>query len=48
MNQVSFFRFTSGYEEVGINKPEWVNVQEALMSAITGLDLTGKELSTKL
>ncbi|MCJ7607712.1 MAG: HAMP domain-containing protein [Thermoplasmata archaeon] len=48
MNLVSFFRFTSDYEEVGINKPEWVNVQEALMSAITGLDLAGKELSTKL
>jgi signal transduction histidine kinase len=47
-NLVSFFQFTSQYEEVGINKPEWVEVREALASAIAGLDLTGTELSSRL
>lgn len=47
-NLVSFFRFTSEYEEVGINKPEWVNVEHAFKSAIIGLDLTGKRLDIKL
>ena len=47
-NLVSFFQFTSQYEEVGINKPEWVGVREALVSATAGLDLTGTELSSRL
>ncbi|MCJ2533433.1 MAG: HAMP domain-containing protein, partial [Candidatus Thermoplasmatota archaeon] len=33
-NLVSFFQFTSQYEEVGINKPQWVEVREAFVSAI--------------
>ncbi|MCJ7489727.1 MAG: HAMP domain-containing protein [Thermoplasmata archaeon] len=47
-NLVSFFQFTSQYEEVGINKPEWVEVREAFVSATAGLDLTGTELSSRL
>lgn len=47
-NLVSFFRFTSEYENVGIDKPAWVNVGEAFASATVGLDLKGKELSIKL
>jgi signal transduction histidine kinase len=47
-NLVSFFQFTSEYEEVGINKPEWVEVREAFVSAIAGLDMTGTELSSRL
>ncbi len=47
-NLVSFIRFTSEYEEVGINKPDWVNVHDAFVSAIAGLDLTGKELRGRL
>ncbi|MGB2582361.1 MAG: HAMP domain-containing protein [Thermoplasmata archaeon] len=47
-NLVSFFQFTSEYEEVGINKPEWMEVREALVSAIAGLDLTGTELCSRL
>lgn len=47
-NLVSFFQFTSQYEEVGIKKSEWVGVREAFVSAIAGLDLTGTELSSRL
>ena len=47
-NLVSFFQFTSEYEEVGIKKPEWMEVREALVSATAGLDLTGTELSSRL
>jgi signal transduction histidine kinase len=39
-NLVEFLRFTSDYEEVGINKPVWVDLQDAYASAIVGLDLT--------
>ncbi len=47
-NLVSFFQFTSQYEEVGINKPEWMDVREALVSATAGLDMTGTELSSRI
>ena len=45
---VSFFKFTSEYEEVGINKPEWINVREAFASASAGLDLAGRKLKVEL
>jgi signal transduction histidine kinase len=47
-NLVEFLRFTSEYEEVGVEKPEWINVQEAYASAIVGLDSTQVEVSSKL
>ncbi|MBE0518581.1 MAG: HAMP domain-containing protein [Thermoplasmata archaeon] len=47
-NLVAFMKFTSEYGEVGINKPEWVYLQETLVSAIAGLDLAGKELNKRL
>jgi len=47
-NLEDFFRFTSEYEEVGVNKPEWVKVKDAVASAIVGLDLTGKEIHVQL
>lgn len=45
---VSFFKFTSEYGEVGINKPEWINVREAFASASAGLDLAGRKLKVDL
>jgi signal transduction histidine kinase len=39
-NLVSFLRFTSEYEEVGINKPEWIDLEEALFIATEGRELT--------
>jgi signal transduction histidine kinase len=47
-NLTAFMEFTSEYEEVGINTPEWVNVREAFVSVVAGLDLKGKELSSRL
>jgi len=47
-NLADFMQFTSEYEEVGINMPEWVNLKGAFNSAIAGLDLAGKELSVRL
>jgi len=47
-NLEDFFRFTSEYEEVGVNKPEWVNLKDAVASAIVGLDLTGKEVRVEI
>jgi signal transduction histidine kinase len=47
-NLVSFLKFTSEYEEIGVNKPEWANVQETLSSAIIGVDLTRVNLSNSL
>ncbi|HUV62032.1 MAG TPA: cache domain-containing protein [Thermoplasmata archaeon] len=47
-NLVEFLRFASEYEEIGIEKPEWINVQEAHASAIVGLDLTHVDVSSDL
>ncbi len=47
-NLVQFLRFTSDYEEVGINKPEWMKVQDAYEAAAVGLDLTHIDVSTRL
>jgi signal transduction histidine kinase len=44
----SFLTFTSEYEEIGADKPEWTNVQEALSSAVSGLDMTLVSLNSKL
>ncbi len=47
-NLVAFFRFMSEYEEVGVSKPVWTNLNEAFASAVAGLDLTGRELKAQL
>ena len=47
-NLVSFFNFTSEYEGLGSNKPEWQGVTEALESATTGLDLSQVKLNVDL
>ena len=47
-NLVSFLRFTSEYEEIGIKKPEWTNVHKAMSSATSGLDLTHVSLIDRL
>ncbi|UCE80691.1 MAG: sensor histidine kinase [Methanobacteriota archaeon] len=45
---VSLLDFASEYEELGASRPEWVDLQKALESAITGLALAGKELRSRL
>jgi signal transduction histidine kinase len=47
-NLVEFLRFTSEYEEIGINKPEWINVQGAYTSAIVGFDFAHVDVSSEL
>ncbi len=37
----SFIQFTSEYEEVGAQKPQWQSLDEALVTATAGLDLGG-------
>jgi signal transduction histidine kinase len=47
-NLVEFLKFTSDYEDVGINKPEWINVNEAFSSATVGLDLANIDIGSNL
>lgn len=47
-NLTAFFRFMSEYEDVGVNKPEWVDIGRAFATAKAGLDLSGKDLRVDL
>ncbi len=47
-NLVDLLRFTSEYEEVGVNEPAWISLDDALEAALEGVDVTGWELDSNL
>lgn len=47
-NLVEFLQFTSDYERVGLGKPEWVGLGEAIESATAGLELANVALTSTL
>jgi signal transduction histidine kinase len=47
-NLVALMKFSSEYEEIGVNKPEWLDLSEALSTAVESIDLSDVKLEAQL
>ena len=45
---VALMEFTSEYEDVGVNRPKWMGLEDALDAALEGIDLTGTKFEPRL
>jgi len=47
-NLVNFLKFTSDYENIGVQKPEWISAKNALATATVGLNLDRVAIVSRL